>query len=80
MARDHARGLVAAGSERLFRGPTGIPFSANVVGPADGAVPGAVTVRVSGTSAFAGHATFMIEADDPLAHGFTLPRSYGELA
>jgi proline racemase len=80
MARDHARGLVVAGSERMFRGPTGIPFSASVVGPADGPVAGAVTVRVSGTSAFAGRATFVIEADDPLAHGFTLPRSYGELA
>ena len=79
MARDHARGLIAEGQERAFHGPTGISFQARVVGSVDGPVPEAVTVRVSGTSAFSGRSTFVIEAADPLAHGFILPRAYGEL-
>jgi trans-L-3-hydroxyproline dehydratase len=79
MARDHARGLMTAGQERTFYGPTGIPFLASITGSVDGPAPGAVTVRVSGTSAFAGHSKFMIEAADPLAHGFTLPRAYRDL-
>ena len=79
MARDHARGLIAEGQERTFYGPTGIPFQASVTGLANGPAPGAVTVRVSGTSAFSGRSTFMIEATDSLAHGFVLPRAYGDL-
>jgi proline racemase len=78
MARDHARGLIAAGDGRTFYGPTGIPFRASIIGAVDGPAP-AVTVRVSGASAFSGRSTFVIEANDPLAHGFVLPRAYGEL-
>jgi trans-L-3-hydroxyproline dehydratase len=79
MARDHARGLIGAGPERTFFGPTGIPFRASVTGRVDGPVPDAVTVRVSGTSAFSGRSSFVVESGDPLAHGFSLPRAYGEL-
>ncbi|HEX2554634.1 MAG TPA: proline racemase family protein [Microvirga sp.] len=79
MARDHARGLIAPGTERLFYGPTGLPFAGSVASHAPGPGGGSVTVRVSGTSAFAGTAAFVIEADDPLGHGFTLPRAYGDL-
>ena len=79
MARDHARGLIADGQERTFYGPTGIPFQASVTATVNGPAPGAVTVRVSGTSAFSGRSTFLIEAADPLAHGFVLPRTYGDL-
>ncbi len=79
MARDHARGLIASGAERTFYGPTGIPFQARIVGRTDGPEPDAVAVRVCGTSAFSGRSTLVIEADDPLAHGFTLPHTYGDL-
>jgi proline racemase len=78
MALDFARGLIAAGVERTFRGPTGIAFEGSVVGPTAGP-PRAVTVRVSGTSSFTGRSTYVIEDDDPLAHGFALPRAFGEL-
>jgi proline racemase len=80
MARDHARGLMASGEERVFCGPTGIPFRASVIGVVGGPVSGAVSVRVSGTSAYSGRSTFVIEADDPLAHGFILPAAYGDLS
>jgi trans-L-3-hydroxyproline dehydratase len=76
MALDHARGAIAPWVERLFRGPTRIPFSGRVVGQA-GPPDGAVTVAVSGTSAFSGEATFRLEANDPLAHGFGLPPTFG---
>ncbi len=79
MARDHARELIAEGRERTFFGPTGIPFHASVTGSMNGPAPGAVTVRVTGTSAFSGRSTFLIEVDDPLARGFVLPRTYGDL-
>jgi trans-L-3-hydroxyproline dehydratase len=77
MARDHARGLIASGTERRFYGPTGIPFDASILGRVDGL--DAVTVRVSGTSAFTGRLIFVIETDDPLAHGFALPRACSDL-
>jgi proline racemase len=79
MARDHACGLIAEGQQRTFYGPTGIPFQASVAGAVDGPESGAVVVRVSGTSAFSGRSSFMIEATDPLAHGFVLPRAYGDI-
>ena len=79
MARDHARGLIGARQERTFHGPTGIPFRASVKSAVDGPAPESVTVRVSGISAFSGRSTFVIEPADPLAHGFALPRAYGEL-
>lgn len=77
MALDHARGAIGTGVERTFMGPTGLPFGARVIREAGS--PGSVIVAVSGTSAFSGEATFRLEDDDPLAHGFALPRSYGEL-
>jgi len=79
MARDYARGLIMAERERTFYGPTGIPFQASVIASTDGPVPAAVTVRVSGTSAFSGRSTFVIEKDDPLGHGFALPLSFNDL-
>jgi proline racemase len=79
MARDYARGLIMAERERTFYGPTGMPFGASVIASTDGPVAAAVTVRVSGTSAFSGRSTFVIEKDDPLGHGFALPLSYNDL-
>ncbi len=78
MARDHARGLIAPGVVRLFGGPTGIPFSGEIVRRADDVQESSVVVRVSGESSFIGEAEFVVEADDPLSYGFTLPRNFDE--
>jgi proline racemase len=79
MARDHARGLAPVGKERLFYGPTGIPFQATVVGAGDERFPAAIRVRVSGTSAFSGRSVFLIEPNDRLGHGFVLPKAFSFL-
>jgi trans-L-3-hydroxyproline dehydratase len=76
LARDHARGLIGAGAERCFYGPTPVPFRASLASTRS---DGSVTVRVSSQSAFSGRATFEIHSDDPLAYGFSLPPSYGVL-
>jgi proline racemase len=76
VSRDHARGLTMAdGPARTFRGPTGLSFTGRVAR----VLGDAVTVRVTGTSAFTGESTFRIEADDPLAYGYALPRTFGAL-
>ena len=72
MALDHARGLVATGQARVFRGISGQPFSGQV-SRADPIVPGAVRVVVGGQAFYTGHGRFTVEADDPLGYGFTLP-------
>lgn len=79
MARDHARGLMAAGVERRFFGPTGVPFDASVLPGSESASSESVRVRVCGNSAFSGTATFEIHPDDSLGYGFTLPSHYGSL-
>lgn len=76
MALDHAKGLVEAGQTRRFRSITGGTFTGRVVGPVAGAADGAVTVTVGGTSHFSGEGTFVVEADDPLGHGFALPERF----
>jgi trans-L-3-hydroxyproline dehydratase len=80
MALDAAKGLVAHGQERRFRSITGGTFAGRVVGPADFPAEGAVTVAVGGTSHFSGTNHFVIEPDDPLGHGFSLPARFGEIA
>ena len=68
MALDHADGRIGVGDQRRFRGPTGIGFDAVILAT----TPAGVTVRVGGRSSVIGHARFVIEDDDPLAHGFRL--------
>ena len=79
MALDHAKGLVAVGRNRGFRSITGGTFTGTVVGPAAYPAAGAVTVAVAGTSHLAGEGSFIIEADDPLRHGFALPRRFADI-
>ncbi|MCW6532608.1 proline racemase family protein [Sphingomonas sp. MMSM20] len=79
MAADHARGLIAAGVERSFSGPTGIPFTATAIGETKAGTIPAVQVRVAGHASFTGTATFTIDPADALGFGFTLPASYGAL-
>lgn len=79
MAADHARGSIIAGVERSFAGPTGIPFTAAVIGEAAvGTIP-AVQVRVAGHASFTGTATFTIDPADELGFGFTLPARFDAL-
>jgi proline racemase len=80
MALDHAKGLVAAGRSRSFRSITGGGFSGRVIGPADFPAAGAVTVEVGGRSHLSGEGSFVIEADDPLGRGFSLPKRFSEIA
>ncbi len=80
MALDHARGAVPAGRSRSFRSITGGAFTGRVVAPAAFPVAGAVTVAVGGTSHLAGEGSFVIEPDDPLGHGFSLPRRFAEIS
>jgi trans-L-3-hydroxyproline dehydratase len=80
MALDHAKGLIAAGRSRSFRSITGGSFTGQVLGPTDYPAAGAVTVAVGGRSHLAGEGSFVIEADDPLGHGFSLPKRFSEIA
>lgn len=80
MALDHAKGLVRAGQERLFRSITGGTFSGRVVGASDFPANDAVTVEVGGIGHFAGEGSFAIEEDDPLGFGFALPQRFAEIA
>ena len=79
MALDHAKGLVPAGRTRDFRSITGGTFTGRVLREVEGPAPGAVTVAVGGTGHFAGEGSFVIEADDPLRHGFALPGRFAEI-
>ena len=77
MALDHAKGLVRPGQVRTFRGISGEPFTGRVTRAAP-EIAGAVRVEVGGRGFYAGRGTFLIEADDPLGHGFPLAGSFGE--
>jgi trans-L-3-hydroxyproline dehydratase len=78
MALDHAKGRIAPGVARAFRGPTGVPFDAQIV--AETTVAGvdraAVTVRVAGTAHYTGEARFKLDPEDPLGIGFALPATF----
>ena len=80
MALDHAKGLIPIGRSRRIRSITGGTFTGKVIGPADFPAAGAVTVEVGGRGHLAGDGSFVIEADDPLGHGFALPKRFAEIA
>lgn len=80
MALDHAKGLIPAGRSRRIRSITGGTFTGRVIGPVDAALPGAVTVEVGGRAHLCGEGSFVIEAEDPLRHGFSLPKRFAEIA
>ena len=68
IALDVARGAMAIGGTREFRGVSDVPF----VGEALRRESDGVIVRVSGRAHFSGEATFTVEDDDPLAGGLAL--------
>jgi trans-L-3-hydroxyproline dehydratase len=67
-----ARGLVGPGEPRRFAGPTGVPFTGEVIGEESLADMRAFRVRVAGSAFYSGSATFTVEADDALQDGFDL--------
>jgi trans-L-3-hydroxyproline dehydratase len=68
IALDVARGAMAIGERREFRGVSDVPF----VGEAVRQEPDGVIVRVSGRAHHSGEAAFVVEDDDPLADGLAL--------
>ncbi|HVJ54651.1 MAG TPA: proline racemase family protein [Aliidongia sp.] len=75
MALDWARGRMAQGRRREFRGISGGAFTGEIV-----AVEGeSVRVRVGGTAHYTGEACFTVEPGDPLGHGFVLPARFGDI-
>ncbi len=79
MALDHARGLIAPGQTRLFRGISGEPFSGRISRAAQHGPLGSVHVEVGGRAFHAGRGEFVIEPDDPLGLGFELARRFGDV-
>ncbi|MDE0375944.1 MAG: proline racemase family protein [bacterium] len=70
MAIGHARGHVSSGEVRTFGSVTGSTMTGRVVAECVvGGLP-AVTVEVAGRAYYTGSASFVIEPDDPLRHGF----------
>ncbi|HEY3846417.1 MAG TPA: proline racemase family protein [Acetobacteraceae bacterium] len=66
------RGLVRPGEQRRFAGPTGVPFTGEVIAEHYVADMRAFRVRVSGSAFYSGSATFVVEAGDTLRDGFDL--------
>jgi proline racemase len=72
LAVDAARGLVRVGEARHFAGPTGVPFSGEIIGAARLGDSEAVRVRVGGSAFYSGEATFTVETGDALRDGFSI--------
>jgi trans-L-3-hydroxyproline dehydratase len=72
LAVDAARGQVRPGEQRRFAGPTGVPFTGEVIAEQRLADRRAFRVRVSGSAFYSGSATFTVEPDDTLPDGFDL--------
>jgi Proline racemase len=70
LAVDAARGLARAGEARLFAGPTGVPFTGEVIGEVRLGDVAAVRLRVGGSAFYCGESSFTVEADDDLRDGF----------
>lgn len=69
---DATRGLVRPGEQRCFAGPTGVPFTGEIVAEQYLGDRQAFRVRVSGSAFYSGSATFIVEAGDALQDGFDL--------
>lgn len=80
MALDYAKGLLPLGAKRTFRGISGHAFSGACLHASSFGGKDSVTVKVGGQGFYVGEGTFIIENEDPLRHGFTLPRRFGDVA
>ncbi len=72
LAVDAIRGLVRPGEQRRFAGPTGVPFTGEIVAEQYLGDMQAFRVRVAGSAFYSGSATFIVEAGDRLQDGFGL--------
>lgn len=75
MALDHARDRLPVGAVREFRGVSGLGFVGQIIRRE----AGGVSVRVSGQAHYIGQGRLCVEASDPLAAGFELPRYLREV-
>jgi proline racemase len=72
MAVDAARGLISPGVTRAFAGASGVPFQAELLDEEQPGPHRAWRVRVAGTAAFSGTATWIVEDTDALHDGFAI--------
>jgi trans-L-3-hydroxyproline dehydratase len=72
LAVDGTRGLARPGEQWRFAGPTGVPFTGEIVAKQRLADMPAFRVRVSGSAFYSGSATFVVEDGDTLQDGFDL--------
>jgi proline racemase len=79
MALDHARGRIAPGRRREFRGIAGQGFIAEIASVQGEGPAARVRVRVGGRSYYTGEARFTLEASDPLGAGFRLPVRFADI-
>ena len=77
IALDHARGRLAIGAKREFQGLTGEPFSGELARETRAGGRPAAIVRVGGRAYHTGRSTFVVESDDSLRDGFTVPERLG---
>jgi proline racemase len=72
LAVDATRGMVGTGEQRCFAGPTGVPFTGEIIAEQYLADRRAFRVRVSGSAFYSGSTIFTVEAGDALGDGFEL--------
>jgi proline racemase len=72
MAVDAARGLISPGATRAFAGASGVPFHAELLDAEQLGPHRAWRVRVAGTAAFSGTATWIVDDADALRDGFSI--------
>jgi len=74
LALMHRKGQIAPGQARRFCSITGAEFTGRVVATATAGPHQAVIVEVAGEAFYTGEASFWVEPEDPLGHGFLLRR------
>ena len=70
LAAMHAKRQIYAGDARIFESIVGSRFAGFVASETKTGNFDAITARVSGHAYYSGKAEFIVEADDPLGHGF----------
>jgi len=76
MALDVARGHARPGKVREFRGVSGEGFTGEVIAIKGDGIDAVSTIRVQGEAYYTARTEYLIEAGDPFARGFKLPRSF----
>jgi trans-L-3-hydroxyproline dehydratase len=74
LALMHRKGQIEPGQARRFRSITGAEFTGRVVATTTAGPHRAVIAEVAGEAFYTGEASFRVEPEDPLGHGFLLRR------